>query len=72
MQDSMIKMISYVFYKTSGKKLKSYEGHNGDVAGMSLKPTESDVFVTSSVDRTIRLWDLRTDHCQQARCIERI
>lgn len=24
----------------TGKKLKSYDGHNGDVAGLSLKPND--------------------------------
>ena len=24
----------------SGKRLKSYDGHNGDVAGLSLKPND--------------------------------
>ncbi len=35
------------------------EGHNGDVAALSLKPRDSNIFVTGSVDRTARLWDLR-------------
>jgi hypothetical protein len=25
----------------SGKRLKSYDGHNGDVAGLSLKPEDT-------------------------------
>ena len=49
----------------SGKKLKNMEGHNGDVAALSLNPDDSNVFVTGSVDRTCRLWDLRTEGCQQ-------
>ena len=36
------------------------QGHNGDVAALSLKPSDSNIFVTGSVDRTARLWDLRT------------
>ena len=35
------------------------QGHNGDVAAMSLHPSEEAVFVTGSVDKTARLWDLR-------------
>ena len=56
----------------SGEKMKSLDGHNGDVAALSLKPgsygednPDGAVFVTGSVDRTIRLWDLRADQCQQ-------
>ena len=46
-------------------KIKSLDGHNGDIAALSLKPQDNQVFLTGSVDRTIRLWDLRTDACQQ-------
>ncbi len=46
-------------------KIKSFEGHNGDIAALSMKPQDKQVFMTGSVDRTIRLWDLRTDKCQQ-------
>ena len=49
----------------TGKKLKNMGGHNGDVAALSLKSQDNNVFVTGSVDRTIRLWDLRQDTCQQ-------
>ena len=35
------------------------QGHNGDVAAMSLHPSQEGVFVTGSVDKTARLWDLR-------------
>ena len=62
----------------SGKKVSSLDGHNGDVAALSLRPGAAAddggggagqvVFVTGSVDRTARLWDLRADPasaCQQ-------
>jgi len=49
----------------SGKKLLDLQGHNGDVAALSLKPSDSNIFVTGSVDRTARLWDLRTPGCIQ-------
>lgn len=50
---------------TTGKKKLELPGHNGDIAGLSLKPQDYEVFVTSSVDRTCRLWDLRANGCQQ-------
>ena len=51
----------------SGKKLVSLDGHNGDIGGLSLKPDGDGVFITGSVDRTVRLWDLREADggCQQ-------
>ena len=47
------------FQVETGKKLVDMAGHNGDVAALSLKPSDKNVFVTGSVDRTARLWDLR-------------
>lgn len=49
----------------TGKKLLDMQGHNGDVAALSLRPNDSNTFVTGSVDRTARLWDLRTPGCTQ-------
>ena len=46
-------------------KIQSLDGHNGDIAALSLQPQDNQVFLTGSVDRTIRLWDLRTEACQQ-------
>ncbi|XP_071545289.1 guanine nucleotide-binding protein subunit beta-2 [Panulirus ornatus] len=49
----------------AGKKVTEFFGHSGDVATMSLAP-DSSCFVTGSVDRTIKLWDLRdTKTCKQ-------
>jgi guanine nucleotide-binding protein subunit beta len=50
---------------TTKTKIKSLDGHNGDIAALSLKPQDNQVFLTGSVDRTMRLWDLRSDKCQQ-------
>ncbi len=36
----------------TGKRLKSYDGHNGDVAGLSLKPNDENIFVTRYVRMT--------------------
>ena len=35
----------------SGQKIKSLDGHNGDVAALSLKGQDNNVFVTGSVSR---------------------
>lgn len=53
------------FTVETGQKLVDLQGHNGDVAALSLHPQEKDVFVTGSVDRTARLWDLRQPGCTQ-------
>jgi len=42
----------------TGDKVHEWFGHSGDVATMSLAPDQS-CFITGSVDRTIKLWDLR-------------
>ncbi|XP_023328148.1 guanine nucleotide-binding protein subunit beta-2 [Eurytemora carolleeae] len=53
------------FQVETGKKLVDMAGHNGDVAALSLKPSDKNIFVTGSVDRTARLWDLRIPGCTQ-------
>ena len=53
-------------YKTqTGQKVLDLQGHNGDVAALSLNPKDANTFVTGSVDRTARLWDLRAPGCVQ-------
>ena len=49
----------------TGEKLLDLQGHNGDVAALSLNPQDQNTFVTGSVDRTARLWDLRKPGCVQ-------
>jgi len=50
---------------TTGDKVHEWFGHSGDVATMSLAPDQS-CFLTGSVDRTIKLWDLRDPkECKQ-------
>ena len=48
----------------SGKKLNQSQAHAGDVCSMSLK-AEQNIVVTGSVDRSIKLWDVRTFKCTQ-------
>jgi len=49
----------------TGQTLVNLEGHNGDVAALSLNPRDANTFVTGSVDRTARVWDLRVPGCVQ-------
>ena len=53
------------FNVDTGQKMLDLQGHNGDVAALSLNPKDQNLFVTGSVDRTARLWDLRKPGCVQ-------
>uniref|UniRef100_A0A1B6F6H1 Uncharacterized protein n=1 Tax=Cuerna arida TaxID=1464854 RepID=A0A1B6F6H1_9HEMI len=49
----------------AGKKTTDIDqAHAGDVVSMSLSP-DKNTFVTGSVDRTCKLWDLRDNTCKQ-------
>lgn len=49
----------------TGDVVHEWFGHSGDVATMSLSPDKS-CFLTGSVDRTVKLWDLRDPkECKQ-------
>ncbi|CAG0893742.1 unnamed protein product [Darwinula stevensoni] len=43
----------------TGEKAGEHRGHTGDVVGLSLSP-DGRTFITGSVDKTARLWDLRS------------
>ena len=49
----------------TGVRTMALLGHGGDVVGMSLHPTDANIVLTGSVDRTAKLWDLRAKKCQQ-------
>merc|ERR550539_2250146 len=53
------------FKVETGQKVWDIQGHNGDVAALSLNPKDPNMFMTGSVDRTTRLWDLRVPGCVQ-------
>lgn len=48
----------------SGRKLSDVQAHNGDVVSISLA-SDGNTFVTGSVDRSCRLWDIREDKPKQ-------
>jgi WD40 repeat protein len=50
--------ISYHWDLTNGRRLTSFDGHDGDVVGLSFSP-EGNTFITCSLDKTIKLWDMR-------------
>lgn len=43
--------------------IKYFKGHKARVTSMEMSPME-DLFISGSVDKTVRLWDLRSDKCQ--------
>lgn len=48
----------------AGKRLQDFEAHNGDVVSISLSP-DGKTYITGSVDKTCRLWDLREEKPKQ-------
>jgi len=45
------------------KYLRYFVGHNAHVVCVCMSPTD-DVFLSGSLDKTVRLWDLRSPNCQ--------
>jgi guanine nucleotide-binding protein subunit beta len=48
----------------ANKKTMDFEAHAGDVVSISLSPN-GNTYVTGSVDKTCKLWDLREEKAQQ-------
>jgi COMPASS component SWD2 len=44
------------------KYLKYFSGHNGKVVSLSMSPCD-DTVISGSLDKTVRLWDLRSPNC---------
>lgn len=58
-------LASCIWDLESGKKTTDIDkAHAGDVVSMSLSP-DKNTFITGSVDRTCKLWDLRDNTCKQ-------
>ena len=45
------------------KYLRYFQGHTKRVVSLCMSPVE-DAFLSGSIDKTVRLWDLRTPNCQ--------
>lgn len=45
------------------KYIRYFSGHTGSVVSLHMSPVD-DSFISGSMDRTIRLWDLRSNDCQ--------
>ena len=44
---------------SSGRVLETFSEHQEDAMFISLRPDDKNVFVSCSVDRTVKIWDLR-------------
>ncbi|CAB1324801.1 unnamed protein product [Coregonus sp. 'balchen'] len=53
----------FVLEKDRLVKENNYRGHGDSVDQLCWHPTNPDVFVTASGDKTIRIWDVRTTKC---------
>ncbi|PIK51120.1 putative guanine nucleotide-binding protein subunit beta-5 [Apostichopus japonicus] len=51
----------------SGQLLQSFHGHNADVMGIDLSPSEAcNTFVSGGCDKQALVWDMRTGQCVQS------
>ena len=54
------------------KYIRYFGGHDKRVVTLAMNPTD-ETFLSGSLDKSIRLWDLRSNHCQvwrvQVNCI---
>jgi guanine nucleotide-binding protein G(I)/G(S)/G(T) subunit beta-1 len=44
----------------SGRALDTFKEHEADAMFLSLRPNDSNVFLSCSVDKTIKVWDIRS------------
>jgi len=55
-------IIRYMSLKEN-KYIRYFGGHDKRVVTLAMNPTD-DTFLSGSLDKSIRLWDLRSNHCQ--------
>jgi len=55
-------IIRYMSLKEN-KYIRYFGGHDKSVVTLAMNPAD-DTFLSGSLDKTIRLWDLRSNHCQ--------
>ncbi|XP_042360036.1 uncharacterized protein LOC121955996 [Plectropomus leopardus] len=48
---------------TDNQYIRYFPGHTARVIALSMSPVD-DTFISGSLDKTIRIWDLRAPHCQ--------
>uniref|UniRef100_A0A8C6NNP7 WD repeat domain 82 n=1 Tax=Nothobranchius furzeri TaxID=105023 RepID=A0A8C6NNP7_NOTFU len=58
-QDDAIRYLSL----TDNQFIRYFPGHTARVTALSMSP-ENEIFISSSLDKTIRIWDLRLADCQ--------
>jgi len=59
-----IPVFSCIWDLEANKKTTDFEAHAGDVVSISLSP-DGNTYVTGSVDKTCKLWDLREEKAKQ-------
>lgn len=52
-----------ISFEHENKYLYYYDGHTERVVSLSVSPTD-ELFLSASLDRTVRLWDLRSNYCK--------
>ncbi|XP_030275242.1 twinfilin-2b isoform X3 [Sparus aurata] len=58
-QDDTIRYLSLM----DNKFIRYFPGHTARVIALSMSPVD-DTFISGSLDKTIRIWDLRSQNCQ--------
>mmetsp|Transcript_5270 Transcript_5270/g.6040 ORF Transcript_5270/g.6040 Transcript_5270/m.6040 type:complete len:349 (+) Transcript_5270:520-1566(+) len=49
----------------SGTATEVFSGHDGDVVGVTVNPTNPSLFASGGIDNKIKLWDIRTGKSEQ-------